>query len=159
MTEEQKAKVNTLFDRWGSPQQSSDVRFSIYVNNPDYLDKTEDIERNIKRAQEDINRFEKYIDILKTYQIALVEKYNEVLTAPKQMKAVLKRDRNYYDKHVYYYITTYEINLDTGVEVLKDSKRYAGKDKKQAFADFEQMHKENKNWIFEKDIDKKQWEK
>lgn len=152
--------VEKLFRRYGSDgHDSSDLHINIYVQNPEKLYTTKDIEKNMQRSTDHLLRLQETISILQSYQIALVERYNEIITAPIQKKCVLKREKRSYENKVFYYILMFDVDLNTKHEELTNSKIYPGSDRKQAFTDFEQMQEENKNWIFEKDIAKKQWEK
>ena len=51
------------------------------------------------------------------------------------------------------------MNLIDNHEELTQTIKYTGKERKRAIEDFEQLQKEKKNVIFEKDIEKRSWER
>lgn len=87
-----------------------------------------------------------------------VTRYNFIKTAPTKQKIKLYREKKWKDK-VYYYILFYSVNLTDGHEELMQSIKYTGQERRKAIEDFEKLQKEKKNVIFEKDIEKRSWER
>ena len=103
------------------------------------------------RVSCDLEQLEECILELKAYQIALTQRYNYIETAPIKKKIKIKREQRYREK-VFYYILFYNVNLSDGYEELTNSVKYPGKERKQALLYFEQLKKENPDYIFECDI-------
>lgn len=150
--------LKELFTRYGSyTKEMSEKTIRIYEQHPEKLHAEKDILHYFDKAQKDIEQLERVILQLKAYENALTERYNFIKTAPTKQKIKLYREKRYQDK-VYYFILFYSVNLTDGHEELTKSIKYAGKDRRKAIEDFEQLRKEKKNTIFEKDIAKRSWE-
>ena len=157
--EKSESLLKELFTRYGNyNKEMSDKVIRIYEQHPEKLYTEKDILHYFDRAQKDIEQLERLILQLKAYENALTERYNFIKTAPTKQKIKLYREKRYQDK-VYYFILFYSINLIDGHEELTQSIKYTGKERKKAIEDFKQLQKEKKNVIFEKDIEKRYWER
>lgn len=151
--------INELFTIYGQPRkETSDKVIRIYEQHPEHLHTERDILNSFTHVRENMERLEEIMLELKAYQIELTNRYNYIKTAPIKQKIKLQREKRYQEK-VYYYIQFYDVNLTDGHEELTHSIKYTGKERKQAIEHFEQLKKEKKNTIFEKDIEKKSWER
>lgn len=151
--------LKELFTRYGSyTKEMSEKTIRIYEQHPEKLHTESDILHYFDKAQKDIEQLERVILQLKAYENALTERYNFIKTAPTKQKIKLYREKKYQDK-VYYFILFYSVNLTDGHEELIQSIKYTGKERRKAIEDFEQLQKEKKNTIFEKDIEKRYWER
>lgn len=150
--------LKELFTRYGNyNKEMSDKTIRIYEQHPEKLHTEKDILYYFDKAQKDIEQLERVILQLKAYENALTERYNFIKTAPTKQKIKLYREKRWKDK-VYYYILFYSVNLIDNHEELTQTIKYTGKERKRAIEDFEQLQKEKKNVIFEKDIEKRSWE-
>lgn len=150
--------MKELFTIYGQSQkQMSDKVIRIYEQHPERLHTEKDILNSFARVNQDLERLEEVILELKAYQIELTNRYNYIKTAPTKQKIKLYREKRYQEK-VFYYIQFYDVNLTDGHEEMTHSIKYTGKERKQTIEHFEQLKKEKKNTIFEKDIAKKSWE-
>lgn len=151
--------LNKLFTIYGQPQkQMSDKVIRIYEQHPERLHTEKDILNSFARVNQDLERLEEVILELKAYQIELTNRYNYIKTAPTKQKIKLYREKRYQEK-VFYYIQFYDVNLTDGHEEMTNSIKYTGKERKQAIEHFGQLKKEKNNTIFEKDIERKSWER
>lgn len=150
--------LKELFTRYGSyTKEMSDKTIRIYEQHPEKLHTEKDILHYFDKAQKDIEQLERVILQLKAYENALTERYNFIKTAPTKQKIKLYREKRWRDK-VYYYILFYSVNLVDGYEELINTIKYPGKERRKAIELFEQLQKEKKDTIFEKDIKKRSWE-
>lgn len=150
--------LKELFTRYGNyTKEMSDKTIRIYEQHPENLHTEKEILYYFDKAQKDIEQLEKAILQLKAYENALTERYNFIKTAPTKQKIKLYREKRYQGK-VYYFILFYSVNLTDGHEELIQSIKYTGKERRKAIEDFEQLRKEKKDAIFEKDIEKRYWE-
>ena len=150
--------LKELFTRYGSyTKEMSEKTMRIYEQHPEKLHTEKDILHYFERAQKDIEQLERTILQLKAYGNELTERYNFIKTSPTKQKIKLYREKKYQDK-VYYYILFYSVNLVDGYEELINTIKYPGKERRKAIEHFEQLQKEKKDTIFEKDIKKRSWE-
>lgn len=148
-----KETINNLFRRFGSPSDDASIEIREYLIKPDKIAELNRIREYDKSAAETISKLEKTIEKLKIYRIALQKQYAAIELAPKKEVIKLTRRQDYRTKKVFYYLTEYEKNMNTGAEVMKSNKKYPGTERKQAIADFEQYIKEHKYCIYEKNIE------
>ena len=158
MTEEQKEIYKELFTRYGSSSDVGEIRITSVLHDARKLYDTNYILRCDEHAEEYIKQFEKAIERLKIYRIAICERYNELQFANIQKVVKLKREKHCCDNKVYFYLQLLDRYEDGHEEQIK-SIRYTGKERKKALEDFEKFAKENKNYIAVKDIAKGKWEK
>lgn len=158
MTEEQKEIYKELFTRYCSPSDVAEIKITSVLHDASKLYDTNYIMRCDNYAEECIKQFEKAIEKLKIYRIAICERYNELQFANIQKIVKLKREKHSYDNKVYYYLQLLDRYEDGHEEQIKNT-RYTGKERKKALEDFDKFAKENKNYIAIKDIEKGHWEK
>ena len=95
MTPTQEKDLQDLFMKYGNPSTESDVRMSIYMIHPDALNELDKVLYYDNKAVDAIKEFERKIEQLKAYRIALAERYNYLATAPTQPVVRLKRERRH----------------------------------------------------------------
>ena len=151
--------LKELFTRYGSyTKEMSEKTIRIYEQHPEKLHTEKDILHYLDRSEKDIEQLERCILQLKAYQSALVERYNFIKTSPLKKKIKLLREKKY-QGNVFYYLLFYDVNLSDDHEELTKTIKYTGKERKKALNHFEQLQKEKKDTIFEKDIEQRSWEK
>lgn len=146
-----------LLQRYGSTQDSGETRVYVYVMHPRKLTKPEEVIYRDNRAAQDIATLERLIEDLKDYRQALTARYNELETMP--YTRLLKLERHpHWKGHIEYIITITRTYPDkTKVEELRET--YSGKDRKQAFTRTNELLKQYPGIPYEKDIEKRSWEK
>lgn len=160
MTDRQQQAFNDLFTKYGSPLKEH-ITKTIYISceHPENIDTVSRIMDYDKSASDKIKELQAYIEELQSYRIALSERYNYIETAPTIPVIKLKRERSYYQKKVYYYLTTYSRDLNTNKDTLKESKKYPGTERKQAIQDFNTYIATHPGIISELDIVKPAFER
>ena len=158
VTPTQEKDLQDLFMKYGNPSTESDVRMSIYMIHSDALNELDKVLYYDSKAVDVINEFERKIEQLKAYRIALAERYNYLATAPTQPVVRLKRERRYYENKVYYFLVTYSRNMLYGSEVQTSSTKYAGQERHKAITDYKAYIKSHPGIIAEMNIEKPKWE-
>lgn len=106
----------------------------------------------------DIKRLEDMLELVKWYRLQIANRYNELETSAYQKAVKLSREKHYGSNNkVYYYLTVFDIFPD-GSERITSSHKYEGKDRRQAFEDYEKYVKEHPGIIALKEVDKSYWE-
>lgn len=159
MTPEQEKELQELFSRYGSPSKECDARVNIYLTAPDALKEPEKVLYYDNKAIDYIKALADKIEQLKAYRMALAERYNYLATAPTQSIVRLKRQRQYYDNKVYYFLVTYSRNMLDGSETETASTKYTGQERHKAIADYKAYIKSHPGIIAEMDIKKSKWER
>lgn len=116
------------------------------------------ISNSFTHVERTLEELEELMDELKTYRVALAERYNYIATAPTRQKIRLQR---YNRECVTYTIHFYTVFLTDGHEEedYKKCRHYTGKDRREAIKDFGLLKSQYPNAIFEKDIERKSWER
>lgn len=159
MTDEQRTLFEDLFSQYGSVANSCNRTIYVYGQNPETEDSISELAKADKRICDKITELERTIEQLKAYRIAIAERYNYLATAPTTPVVKLKRQKLYYDKHVYYYIEHYSRDLNTNKDTLLESIKYTGTERKKAIEDFENYVSAHPGIISIKDIEKSRWER
>lgn len=155
----QEELYKALFTRFGHyTEETSEKVIRLYEFHPNNLHTEKEVLNSFERVQKDIERLEESILQLKAYQNALAERYNFIKTSPIKKKIRLHREKRW-KSNVFYFIEFYDVNLTDGHEELTHSIKYTGKERSNAIKHFEQLKKEKKDTIFEKDIEPAKWEK
>jgi len=150
--------INKLFSRYGSASKYAEHTIHVWEVSTKEIKTQKEIISRMEHAQKTIEQLENYILMLQAYKIDLANRYNYLEISPKREKIKLERYKKY-KGNVFYYLIFSEINLLDGEENETNRETYTGKEKKKACNRFEELKKERKNAIFEKDIEKKSWEK
>lgn len=143
--------------RYGSPAETGEIRFSIYLTDPAKLTTPKDIAWRDKHIAEDITRLENIIAALKDYRKALAARYGELETMP--YKRLLMLDRCVHWKgHKEYIVTITRICEDkTRIQELREV--YPGKERHKAIARYHELQKQYPGIESEMDIAKQKWER
>ena len=147
----------SLFTRYGSPSTEADICIRGYLTRPDKLTQ-ERIRGNDESAARLIERCEEVIASLKEYRQALAERYAMLQTAPYKLRLELKREAGWRGKGVDYYVNIYRTYED-GTEVMELNEHYAGKQRREALARFEELKKQRPGIETVKDIERRSWER
>lgn len=143
--------------RYGSPSDEGEIRFSIYLTAPEKLTTAKDISWRDKRIEEEITRLESVLEALRDYRKDLAKRYGELETMP--YTRLLKLERHpHWKGHIEYIITitrTYQDKTETG-ELYE---AFPGKERKKAFARYQELLKQYPGIRSEMDIEKRSWEK
>ena len=146
-----------LLYRYGYEQDSAEVRPYIYIQHPRKLSTPEQIMYRDKDAAENIRRLESIIADLKDYRQALAARYGELETMP--YTHLLKLERCPHWKGNIEYTVTITKTFPDKTEIKELREVYAGKERRNAIARYEQLKKERPGIEAVMDIEKRQWEK
>lgn len=159
MTDKNKTLLEELFQRYGSPVQETEFNIRGYFTKAESIHKTEHIQHEDERAQRVIQELQHKINQLTAYRISLAEQYSLLETAPTIPIVRLKRRRDYRDKKVHYYLSTFRRFTESGIEVEESRQTYPGTERNQAIKDFQAYTKAHPGIIAEMDITKSRWER
>ena len=146
-----------LLYRFGSEQESAEVRPYIYIQHPRKLSTPEEIMYRDKDAAANIQRLESIIADLKDYRQALAARYGELETMP--YTRLLKLERCPHWKGNIEYTVTITRNYQDKTEIKELREVYSGKDRRKAISRYEELKKQFPGIPCEMDIEKRQWEK
>lgn len=143
--------------RYGSPSDTGEIRFSIYLTAPDKLTTPKDIVWRDKHTAEEINRLESVLEALRDYRKDLAARYGELETMP--YTRLLKLERHpHWKGHIEYIVTITRTYPDkTVIDELREV--YPGKERKKAFERTAELLKQYPGIPYEKDIERRSWER
>lgn len=148
---------HNLLMRYGSEQESNEIRPYMYIHAPQKLTKPEEIIYRDKATAEYIAQLEGIIEDLKDYRKALTERYNELETMPYTRQ--LKLERNpHWKGHIEYIITITRIFPDK-TQVSELCEVFPGKERTKALARTNDLLHKYPGIPYEVDIEKRSWEK
>lgn len=143
--------------RFGSPSEDAEIRCTIYLQDPAKLSTADDIAYRDKRIAEEITQLEDILEALRDYRKALAARYGELETMPYTRLLKLKR-HPHWKGHIEYIVTITRTYPDkTVIDELREV--YPGKDRKKAFERTAQLLKQYPGIPYEKDIEKRSWER
>ena len=143
--------------RYGSPSDTGEIRFSIYLTAPEKLATPKDIIWRDKHTAEEITRLENVLEALKDYRKALAARYGELETMPYTRLLKLER-KPHWKGHIEYIVTITKTFPDkTQIDELREV--YPGKERKKAFERTNELLKQYPGIPYEKDIEKQSWER
>lgn len=143
--------------RYGSPAETGEIRFSIYLTDPAKLTTPKDIVWRDKHIAEDITRLETVLKALRDYRKDLAARYGELETMPYTRRLKLER-HPHWEGHIEYIVTiTRKFSDNTVIDELREV--YSGKERKKAFERTAELLKQNPGIPYEKDIEKRSWER
>lgn len=142
---------------FGSPAETGEIRFSIYLTDPAKLTTPKDIVWRDKHASEEINRMETVLEALRDYRQALAARYGELETMP--YTRLLKLERNpHWKGHIEYIVTITRTYPDkTVIDELREV--FPGKERTKAMARTNDLLHKYPGIPYEVDIEKRSWEK
>jgi len=143
--------------RYGSPAETGEIRFSIYLTDPAKLTTPKDIVWRDKHIAEDINRLETVLEALRHYRKDLAARYGELETTP--YTRLLKLERHpHWKGHIEYIVAITRTYPDkTVIDELREV--YPGKERKKAFERTAELLKQYPGIPCEKDIERRSWER
>lgn len=134
MTPKQKAALDRLFERYGRKQEDVNQTVSLYLMDPQTVQEMDRLQRQDQSAAQYIERLTELLEGLEAYRIACAERYAYLATAPTVPGVRLKRERDYRGNKVFYVLTTFRRDLNTGAEVVETSEKYQGAKRWEAIA-------------------------
>lgn len=157
-----KADIDKLHDDYrycpGNNECFSVSLGHMYVSFPENVYDADRLLYLDKDAASTISRLKKYISDLTKWRQLYTERYNELCTMPSVPVVKLIRHHDYRTNRIVYTLATCR-RFEDGHEIDTKSTNYEGKNRKQAFADFDNYVKEHPGITVEKDVDKKPWER
>ena len=149
--------LESLFSRYGSPSTEANFSRHYYFTRADKIDTAQRIADADKHAAQDIKELEELIIDLKSYRQTLAERYAELETMPYTLRLELEREKRY-DNKVHYYVRIIKAYED-GSTIKEIDEAYAGTERHEALARFNQLKKERPGIDAVKNIEKGKWEK
>lgn len=146
-----------LLHRYGSEQESAEVRPYIYIQHPRKLTTPEEIAYRDKDAAKAIQQLERIIADLKDYRQALAARYGELETMPYTRLLKLERCPHWKGR-IEYTVTITKTHSD-GTKIQELRETYSGKDRRKAITRFRELQKQRPGLESVMDIEKRQWEK
>lgn len=143
--------------RYGSPAESAEIRTYIFLVDPQKLTTPKDIIYRDKNAADNITELEHIIEALKDYRKALAARYGELETMP--YTRLLKLERSPHWKGHIEYIVTITRTFPDKTEINELREVYPGKERKKAFERTAELLKQYPGIPYEKDIEKRSWER
>ena len=143
--------------RYGSPSDEGEIRFSIYLTDPEKLTTAKDISWRDKHIAEDINRLETVLEALRDYRKDLASRYGELETMPYTRLLKLERHPSWKGRIDYIVTITRQYSDKTDVRELYEV--FPGKERKKAFDLYNALLKQYPGIHNEMDIEKRSWEK
>lgn len=146
-----------LFQRYGSPSLEASVQIRDYLIRPDALT-ADRIANYDKSAARTIAECRQLIDQLTEYRQALAERYAQLATAAYRDRLELRRDSGYRGKPVIYSVQIVRTYEDGTTETVLHE-HFTGKERRAAFARFEELKRQRPGIETLQDTEKKPWEK
>ena len=143
--------------RYGSPAETGEIRFSIYLTDPAKLTTPKDIVWRDKHISEDITRLETVLEALRDYRKDLAARYGALETMPYTRALKLERCPHWKGNIEYIVAITRQYSDRTDVQELREV--FPGKERKKAFDRYNALLKQYPGINNEMDIEKRSWEK
>lgn len=151
---------NRFFSRYGADCDEGNAVIHLYHTRPDAIDTLDRIAREDLGAQEDIQKLEQYIAVLKHYREELCKRYNELATAATLPGVKLVRERQSWNGgKVFYRLTHYTHYIDSDHDVVDKETVYKGTERRTAIAAYQDYIKAHPGILAKMDIEKSKWEK
>ena len=143
--------------RYGSPAETGEIRFSIYLTDPAKLTTPKDIVWRDKHIAEDITRLETVLEALRDYRKDLAARYGELETMPYTRRLKLERHPHWKGR-IEYIVTITRIYPDkTVIDELREV--FPGKERTKAIARTNDLLHKYPGIPYEVDIEKRTWER
>ena len=143
--------------RYGSPAETGEIRFSIYLTDPAKLTAPKDIAWRDKYIVEDITRLEIVLEALRDYRKDLAKRYGALETMPYTRLLKLERNPHWKGRIEYIITITREYPDKTKIDELREV--YPGKERKKALDRTAELLKQYPGIPYEKDIERRSWER
>ena len=137
------------------------TKYDVYehaypVNNYSSAKQLLDVDRRIERSIKDAHEL---IEGLQEYRKALAKRMQELATMASHTRCKLERHPKRWNDDIITYTITTETIYEDGTAERLSCEKYLGKQRREAIAEFERLKKASPHWEFEKDIEKKHWER
>ena len=143
--------------RYGSPAETGEIRFSIYLTDPAKLTTPKDIVWRDKHIAEDITRLETVLEALRDYRKDLAARYGELETMTYSRLLKIKRE-THWKGPITYTVTITKIRED-GTKETELLESFQGIDRHKAIARYHELRKQHPGITCEMDIKKGSWER
>jgi len=150
-------RCDKMFTRYGSPSNEAEVCIRDYLIRPGKLDTVRRVIEYDKSAAETIERCKELIEDLSLYRQDLAHRYAELETMSYKFRLEIERQKRG-DNKVHYYVRIIKAYEDGG-EIREIDEAYAGTERHEALARFNQLKKERPGIEAIKNIEKGKWEK
>ena len=110
-----------------------------------------------RRAQQSIEDAENLIKWLKAHRVELAERYRELEAMESHIRVTLKRQRNWTNNKIFYFLMNDKVFDDGTVEFIS-SKKFAGTERNKVIKEFNDIKKRLPNQEYILDIEKGPWE-
>lgn len=147
----------SLFVKYGSPSSEAEINIHSYLLKPGSLKETKNVAYYDEVAARCIAQCEATVEKLKEYRQALAKRYAELETMAYTERVELER-QPHWQGHIEYWIRIVK-RYEDGNEVTTYSKRYLGKERREAVKHFEEIKKQRPGLEAVKDIAKRAWER
>ena len=139
---------------------TGEIRIYIHLKYPGKIDTLDNLKYYDSTAARDIIELQEKIEFLKQYRADIAERSQAFFAANYTLLLSLKREKNYYSGKVYYTIKIEKIfdNATIAPETVYEN-RFPGTERHAALKVFEALKKQYPGIKYEKDIEKKHWEK
>lgn len=148
---------NELFVKYGHPCAEADINMRCFLLKPETLKEKENVSYYDNAAARFIAQCEATAERLKAYRQALAKRYAELETMAYTERIELERCPHW-QGHIEYWVRIVK-RYEDGCEVTTYSKRYLGKERREALKHFEKIKHQRPGIQTEKNIEKKSWEK
>lgn len=141
-------------------EHNTEERHNIYatITNPKTMHEIDRLTYWDGIAARHIKEAEDLIETMKKYRLLIAERAQELYAMDYTRVLQLKRKRNYYRNHTFYYVQIIR-RLADGGEQNELCEKYEGKKRHEAFKRFSELQKQNPNIITEQDTEKGKWER
>ena len=143
-----------LFRYYGRPSDEARISITGFLQHPDKLT-TDRIKQYDDTAARIIKEAQETISALQDYRRALADRYAALSTAPYKLRLELeRRHEGFRPSKIYYYVRIRKIYED-GTEIVEQSERFTGAERRKAIARFETLKKERAGIEILKNIEKR----
>lgn len=143
--------------RYGSPSDTGEIRCNIYLTAPEKLTTAKDIVWRDKHTAEEITRLENVLEALSDYRKDLAKRYGELETMPYTRLLKLERHPHWKGRIEYIITITRTYPDKTVIDELREV--FPGKERKKAFDRTAELLKQYPGIPYEKDIERRSWER
>lgn len=151
----EKMKLSDLFTH----RTENDLHTYLHIKKPSAIGSIEDVMYYSGRAQQAIHEAEERIALMKEYQQALYERYQEIYGTNYKLFLLLKREVHYSGTKSYVITISKKFDGNNVADEITLRETFEGKERHKALKRFEELKKEYPNIENEKDIAKRQWER
>ncbi len=146
-----------LFQRYGSPSKTADIKIWGYLTAPEACNSFDQIAQYDKSAARLIADCKHLVAQLIDYRQALAARYNALATMPSHDSLLLQRCISSGNAKVYY-VRRFR-HYEDGTKIETETERYPGKERHKALARFDELLKQYPGIEATRDIERKSWER